>query len=441
MFDLDEISRELGFPLALAEVLQEKDGIFVCRAHTSAGSWILKVFEKEEHRREIRNYCLLQKLHINTLRVCAHSERALLLSDLAHRGNYRLASERDMHSTKVARYIAAWYRELHTKGYGCVREQGEELYNENDCFTLENIRQIKEKTGTADLPVWQLVEENMDTVLRVLRQVPKTLVYNDFYYTNMAVSRHQPKALMFDYNLLGKGYAYADLRNVTSSLSKRAGKAFLEAYGPYDPMEKMLDQVISPVVTLYFACRREQFPQWAQSTLEEIKTPYEGNVRQFLNEAEAYLMRTQAQWGMPSDIDAWMALVRDVRGNFPGLETEGAMQEHRTTVERFMEKKQALCVKQDGKIAGVLLFSRKRNMICCLAVDPAFRCQSVARRLMEKALSELDPSRPVTVTTFREEDEKGTAPRALYRAFGFEEGKMTVEYDYPLQEFVLHPKD
>ena len=36
----------------------------------------------------------------------------------------------------------------------------------------------------------------------------RTLTYNDFYYTNMMVAKDKSSALMFDYNLLGKGYVY-----------------------------------------------------------------------------------------------------------------------------------------------------------------------------------------------------------------------------------------
>ena len=47
--------------------------------------------------------------------------------------------------------------------------------------------------------------------------------------------------------------------------------------------------------------------------------------------------------------------------------------------------------------------------------------------------------REITVSTFRENDEKGIAPRALYKKFGFQEGEMTEEFGYPNQVFVLHP--
>ena len=61
--------------------------------------------------------------------------------------------------------------------------------------------------------------------------------------------------------------------------------------------------------------------------------------------------------------------------------------------------------------------------------------------LLEKALGEMDRSRDITVSTFREEDEKGTAPRALYRKYGFCEAELTMEFNYPNQVFILHGKN
>lgn len=148
----------------------------------------------------------------------------------------------------------------------------------------------------------------------------------------------------------------------------------------------------------------------------------------------------EAQYGSLRDIESWMELVRAVSWNFPGLETQEALEDHRQTVLRFMVEKRALCVKDGEKAIGVLLLSRKHNMICCLAVDPAYRRKGIASALLEKALSELDRSMDITVTTFRENDEKGVAPRALYKRFGFTEGKLLVEFGYPVQEFVLKGK-
>ena len=147
----------------------------------------------------------------------------------------------------------------------------------------------------------------------------------------------------------------------------------------------------------------------------------------------------EASFGDISYIDSWMRLVRKVSWNFPGLETEDGLDEHKQTVLKFMNKKQALCVRNNETIVGVLLFSRNRNMICCLAVDPDHRKRGIASILLKKALDELDRSKEITVSTFRENDDKGIAPRALYRKFGFQEGELTEEFGYPNQVFVLYP--
>ena len=145
----------------------------------------------------------------------------------------------------------------------------------------------------------------------------------------------------------------------------------------------------------------------------------------------------EVEFGKVSYIDSWMTLVRKVSWNFPGLETEEGIIDHRNTVLKFISKNQAICVRENNRVIGVLLFSRYHNMICCLAVDPDFRRQGIASMLLEKALQELDRNRDITVSTFREDDEKGRAPRALYKKFSFKEGELTVEFGYPNQVFVL----
>ena len=145
--------------------------------------------------------------------------------------------------------------------------------------------------------------------------------------------------------------------------------------------------------------------------------------------------------GTPADIDSWMALVEEIRSDLPGLETQELMSAHRATVLRFMDEGRALCVKADGRIAGVLLLSVRRSMICCLAVAPEYRRRGIGAALVEKALALLDCSRTITVTTFREDDPKGAAPRALYRRFGFEPVDLQTVFDYPEQRFVLAARE
>jgi ribosomal protein S18 acetylase RimI-like enzyme len=147
----------------------------------------------------------------------------------------------------------------------------------------------------------------------------------------------------------------------------------------------------------------------------------------------------QAEWGKSDDIDEWMKLIEAISWNFPGLETREQIDEHKKTVLRFIDKKQALCVKNGTEIIGVLLFSRRYNMICCLGVSPNYRRCGIATRLLEKAINELDRNIDITVSTFRENDVKGIAPRALYKSFGFIEDEYIEEFGYPNQKFVLHP--
>ena len=148
--------------------------------------------------------------------------------------------------------------------------------------------------------------------------------------------------------------------------------------------------------------------------------------------------KMKVEFGRTSDIDSWMQLVRKVSWNFPGLETEQSIDEHKITVLKFMNYRCALCVKKEQDIVGVLLYSRKHNMICCLAVDPAYRKRGIASLLLSEALDKLDRGKDITVSTFRENDVKGTAPRKLYKKFGFEEGELIEEFGYPNQRFVLH---
>lgn len=144
-------------------------------------------------------------------------------------------------------------------------------------------------------------------------------------------------------------------------------------------------------------------------------------------------------YGKEEDIDSWMNLVQAVRFTLPGLETPENMNEHKSTVLKFMKDQRAICVKDLDKVVGVLLFSKKYNMICCLAVSPEYRKQGIASKLLWAALENLDRTKNILVSTFREGDPKGIAPRALYKKFGFVEDELIEEFDYPNQRFILYP--
>lgn len=254
--------------------IRSKDGIFVYRVICGDKTYVLKYFDNVEHRREIGNYKILMDLDIPTAKLVSHTDHALLMEDIDQSVTMRLGVKEDLHDTEVAGKIAKWYRMLHEKGKTFVAAHGNGLYDEADMITLENIELIKYKTNTdtADSPAWNILNEKFSVLKNRLNQTEKTLCYNDFYYTNMIVAKDKSAALMFDYNLLGKGYVYSDIRNVCSSLGDDARAEFLAAYGGYDKEEIILDDVVGTLVSLYVACTREKFPSWAEESVEDVKS-------------------------------------------------------------------------------------------------------------------------------------------------------------------------
>ena len=119
--------------------------------------------------------------------------------------------------------------------------------------------------------MWRLIGENWEKIKAAVDGARRTLTYNDFYYTNLAVARDGGSALMYDYGLLGAGYAYADLRNVCSSLSGAAQEAFLGEYGPFDEREAEIDAVVSVLNGLISAYGRERLPAWSAGLIEELR--------------------------------------------------------------------------------------------------------------------------------------------------------------------------
>ena len=127
--------------------------------------------------------------------------------------------------------------------------------------------------------------------------------------------------------------------------------------------------------------------------------------------------------GNVCDIDSWMDLVDKVKQNFSGLETKEALDEHKNTVLSFMNKESAICAKIDDKIVGTLLFSKDNNMLCFLAVDPEYRRQHIAEKMVSYMRTFMDSQSDIVVTTYREGVPEGIAAREFYKRLGFIEGK------------------
>lgn len=138
-----------------------------------------------------------------------------------------------------------------------------------------------------------------------------------------------------------------------------------------------------------------------------------------------------------ADLPSWMELVTLVRYNFPLLESDEELEIYRETVIKNINRRSAICAVNGNRVVGVLIFSYNQNCLSCMAVHPEHRKNGIASSMIEKMLSVLSPDKNIWVVTFREDDEKGVAPRALYKKFGFVEDELLIEHSYPHQKFIL----
>lgn len=270
---VDSIFQKLDLHVETAELIRSKAGVSVYRLEASGKRLILKLFADPEDRREITNYRLLGELGIPTLPVLGYTEEAILLPDVNASEKYRLGMEEDLQDMQVAKVLAKWYRRLHDTGRQYLTRNSVSLYDETDVITVENMVRAAEVTDTIDNPLWDTVKKDFDDMKKKIAKLPRTLTYNDFYWDNLIVSKDKTEAFMFDYNLMGMGMAYGDVRNVISAIGKEAAKAFCDAYG-VDGLdeEKLADDFLAHMVTLCAGSQREVFPAWAGESLEKLKS-------------------------------------------------------------------------------------------------------------------------------------------------------------------------
>lgn len=137
------------------------------------------------------------------------------------------------------------------------------------------------------------------------------------------------------------------------------------------------------------------------------------------------------------DLDSWMEMITLIKDNFPGLDTTEQLNGYKQTVIKNINRQTALCIRENNKVVAILIFSYKAKSLSCMAVDPDFRRAGLASKLVEKMISLFPKDQNISVSTFRENDAKGDAPRRLYKKFGFVEEGLIVEFDYPHQKFIL----
>ncbi len=259
------------------ETIRERHGKRIFRITLEGSSYILKEFADLEPAREVRAYSLLVDIGVPTLRVIARTDDALLLEDLAVSENLRLAHEGDIEKAEVGVALAEWYRNLHNAGptvHSGVGARPSFLRREIDALTRASILEVAARVRSPDTTEWSMLAGNIDRIKDAVMASAETLTYNDFHWTNLALSRDggPVRAVVFDYHLLGLGMRYSDCRNVTGSLGPDAADAFRSAYGKTDPREEILDDLVAPLCALVEAYRRPRFPSWAAASLELAET-------------------------------------------------------------------------------------------------------------------------------------------------------------------------
>jgi hypothetical protein len=264
--------------------IRNKDGIYLYRVSYNNDFFVLKYFLNDEYKREIKNYLLLKELGVPTINVIGNTDRSILLEDLEKSINFRLGVKSDLSDIEVARALAKWYVKLHSVGSKYISKENPEFYREVDNITKDNIEFIKIKSNTKDKKVWDLITDNWSLFLGKITSLEETLTYNDFYWTNLVVSNDKKESIMFDYNLLGVGFRYNDIRNVCSALSEKAQKAFMDEYGEFNEKEKIVDDGIADLINLICAYKKTIFPNWAESSLNAIHNgKLEQNIKKILN--------------------------------------------------------------------------------------------------------------------------------------------------------------
>lgn len=272
-------------------LIHEGRGNRVYRVERDDRTFVLKWFDGATCPIEPRAYMLLEELGVPTLPVLGRTENALLLEDLNASDNWRLAASADIEQAATGVAVAAWYRSLHTAGRMLfVRTQGlpDFLMYEWDVLNANTIHAIGDSLDLRSHPALALAIEQIEPLKAAMRTLPCTLTYNDFHWTNLALSRHRNplRAIVFDYHLLGVGLAYSDFRNVLSALGNGARSAFAEAYGPVDEREAALDAPFAVLYTLHEASLRPRFPKWGEASLTAAR---DGNLEGSLRRAIAML--------------------------------------------------------------------------------------------------------------------------------------------------------
>ena len=265
------------------EEIRNKDGISVVRIICDKNNYVLKYFENLDYAREIGIYKLLKKLKIRTLLIKQFGPNYILMEDVNASKDLRLAVQDDLNDDMVLKNLAEWYKTLH--------EKGKEIdLNDFYCeYDLINKKSLKSLSNILSEGTVQFLIDNIETIYNLKNNLKYTLTYNDFAPENLIVGKNC--AFMYDYNFVGKGYAFEDLQNVLAMLTPNKQKVFLKYYGTIKQTkkEKGIQKILTSLSTLILANKRKEFPSWGTRSLNYVKS------KEFKNNIISYTTYKQIQ--------------------------------------------------------------------------------------------------------------------------------------------------
>ena len=128
-----------------------------------------------------------------------------------------------------------------------------------------------------------------------------------------------------------------------------------------------------------------------------------------------------------------LSMMELVKDDFAGYKEKEFLE----AVYNAISNDEAIMEEKDGRIAGLLMCSKKEKEFSFLAVHPEYRKNSIARRLIVKMTEWFAVGDIISVVTFREGDPKGIPARACYHSCGFVDDKKLTVFDYPCQKMIL----
>lgn len=265
--------------LSRVETLTSRHGHRVVRVWLESRSFILKSFTS---RSEVPTYNLLRDLGVPTLSLLASADRSMLLEDLAASSGWHAAGSDDLRCAEAGEAVARWYRILHDSGRQVAADPPDFLARDVDVLSSDGINELARALQFVDRPAMKRASESIEALKKGLQSLPQTLNHNDFYWTNLALSRGDAprRAVVYDYHLMGVGPACCDYRNVLSVLEGDAAAAFRVTYGSLPEEHFILDRPVATLYALHEATRQPAFPRWAEALVDQVRSgEFEENLR------------------------------------------------------------------------------------------------------------------------------------------------------------------